>query len=341
MQYQRWLALILFCPLITPAPAQIRGGPGQGLSSGSVHVHVIYADDRRAGANLQVILMQGSGSTPIATTFTNDKGKADFRNVTVGEYHVEVSGDGIETTASALFEVDTRQVTQSEYVTVRQVQGVDAKTPASKKGTISASDLKVPAKARKELDKANEAMARHDWNKAVELFNKAIAIYPQYVIAYNNLGVAYARLNDSVHEQQALEKAISLDEHSAVACENLAKLYLRQREFPQAEVLLGKALRVDPNNGVYLTLMADVQFMLRNYDAAITTAQKAHAVPDPHPATSHYIAAMAYEQQKRPQEAMAEFQMFLKEEPNGPRADHVRSDILKLQGPAQVSANTQ
>ena len=109
-------------------------------------------------------------------------------------------------------------------------------------------------------------------------------------------------MNDSVHEQQALEKAVSLDEHSALACENLAKLYLRQKEFPQAETLLGKALRVDPNNGVYLTLMADMQYMLRNYDAAIAAAQKAHTVPDAHPATSHYIAAMAYEQQNRPQE---------------------------------------
>ena len=76
----------------------------------------------------------------------------------------------------------------------------------------------------------------------MELLNQAIAIYPQYVGAYNNLGVVYSRMNDTAHEQEALEKAISLDEHFAPACENLAKLYLRQKDFPQAETLLGKAL---------------------------------------------------------------------------------------------------
>ena len=340
MWYRRWFALLLLCSLVGAARAQIRGGPGQGLASGTIHVHVIFANDRKAGANLQVRLMQGSGNTPIATTFTNDIGKADFRNVTVGEYHVEVSGDGIETTVSEMFEVDPRQVTQAAYVTVRQLQDGEIKTTASKPGTVSASDLKVPDKARKELDKANEALGRQEWAKAVDLLNKAIAIYPQYAKAYNNLGVAYARLNDPAREQEALEKAVSLDEHFAPAYENLAKLYLRQKQFSQAETLLGKALSANPNDAQCLTLMADVQYMERHYDAAIAAAQKAHAAPDAHPATSHYIAAMAYEQEKRSKEALSELQMFLKEEPNGPRADHVRSDLLKMQGLA-ASANTQ
>ena len=60
-------------------------------------------------------------------------------------------------------------------------------------------------------------------------------------------------------------------------------------------------------------------------------AQKAHALPNEHPSVVHYIAGKAYEQENRQGDALAEFQMFLKEEPNGPRADHVRSDIAKMQ----------
>jgi tetratricopeptide (TPR) repeat protein len=342
MPYRRWLAVVLFSCLITSAQSQVRGGRGTGLSTGSVHVHVVFADDRKAGANLQVRLMQGSSGTPVGTTYTNDMGKADFRNVTVGEYHVEVSGEGIESTESELFEVDARQVTQAEYVTVRHAATADAKAVASQSATVSASGLGAPEKARKQLDQANEAIAKREWKRAVELLNKAISIYPQFALAYNNLAVVYANLNDVAHEQQALEKAVALDEHFAPACQNLARLYLRQKEFSQAETLLGKALRADPNNGQNLTLMADVQYMLRNYDAAIATAQKVHALPDQHPATAHYIAAMAYQQQSRPQEAQAELQVFLQEEPTGPRADRVRADIAKLQGSKQVvSANSQ
>jgi len=331
MQYRRWLATVLFSILIPHAHAQRGGTIGDGgLKAGSVHVHVVYADDRRAGGTLLVVLMQGSSSTPVETTYTNDAGKADLWNIPQGTYHVIVSGDGIQTTDSGLFEVDSRQVSQSQYVTVRQIEAADAKTGGSKAGSVSASDLNVPMKARKELDKANEAMARKDWSKAAELLNKAIAIYPQYVGAYNNLGVVYSRLNDTAHEQQALEKAMSLDEHFAPACENLAKLYLRQKDFSHAETLLGKALSVDPNNGQDLTLLADTQYMERHYDAAIASARKAHELPNEHPSVVHYIAAKAYEQENRQTEALAEFQMFLQEEPKGPRADHVRSDIAKL-----------
>jgi tetratricopeptide (TPR) repeat protein len=333
MQYQRWLALACFFLLIPPTQAQSRSGSstGTGITRGSVHIRVVHTDDRRAGGNLLVRLMQGSSSTPVQTTYTNDVGQADFFSIPVGYYHVEISGEGIQNTASEVFEVDARQVSQSQYVMVRSVEPAGTKAVGSKTGTVSASDLNVPAKARKELDKANEAMARQDWKKAVELLNKAIAIYPQYVSAYNNLGVAYSRMNDDPHEQEALQKAISLDDHFAPACENLAKLYLRQKEFPQAETLLGKALSVDPNNGQYLMLMADVQYMERRYAAAINTAQKAHALPNEHPSTVHYIAGKAYQQENRQEQALAEFQMFLKEEPTGPRADHVRSDIAKMQ----------
>jgi tetratricopeptide (TPR) repeat protein len=334
MRYQRWLAVVLLCLLSSHMHAQLGRSPG-GFSSGNVHVHVVFADDRRAGANLLVRLMQGSSSTPEATTFTNDMGQADFRNVTVGMYHVSISGDGIETTESPVFEVDARKTTQSQYVTVNKVQGADAKPERSKSGTVSAADLRVPDKARKQLDKANQSIAKQEWSKAVEYLNQAIAIYPQFAVAYNNLGVVYARMNDDVHEQQALEKALSLDEHLAPARQNLVKVYLRQKSYSQAEGLLTKGLSADPNNGQYLMLMADVQYVQGHYDAAIATAQKVHTLPNDHPATAHYIAAKAYQQENRPKDALAEFQVFLKEEPTGPRADHVRADMTKMQASAQ------
>jgi len=333
MQYQRWLAPVLFWLLIPQVHAQFGGNVG--VKTGSVHIHVVYADDRKAGSNLLVRLMEGPSSTIVQTTYTNDAGKADFRNIPVGNYHVVVSGDGIETTESALFEVDSRQVTQAQYVTVRQAEANGPRPVTPQSGTVSASDLNVPSKARKQLDKANEAMVRQDWRKAAELLGKAIAIYPQYVAAYNNLGVAYGRMDDAAHEQEALQKAISLDEHFAPACENLAKLYLRQKDFSQAESLLGKAVSMDPNNGQDLTLLAYAQYMQRRYDAAIATTQKVQALTNQHLASAHYIAAKAYEHQNRSQEAFAEFQMFLKDEPTGPRADHVRSDMAKMQSSAQ------
>ncbi len=248
MRYRRWIAPVIFTFLLTSAQAQLRGGVG-GSSAGSVHLHVVFDNDRAAGPNLFVQLMEGSSSTPVANTYTNSNGRADFRAVRVGNYHVVVSGDGIQTTESPVFEVDERKVTQAQYISVRRNDDSGesgAEPTGSRSSMVSAAELNVSPKARKELDKANEAMAQQQWKKALEHLHKAIATAPHYAAAYNNLGVLYARMNDNAHEQEALEKAISLDDHFAAPNVNLAKLCLREKNFPKAETLLDKAVSLDP-----------------------------------------------------------------------------------------------
>lgn len=324
MLYQRWLAPILLFLLNPCVLAQRAASPG------NVHVHVVFDNGRHAGSNLLVRLMQGSGSIPVATSFTNDAGQAQFLGVTVGNYHIVVSGNGIQDADSGVFEADSRRTTQTQYITVHSVAASEPKSMGPQAAMVSAADLNVPEKARKELDKANEAMAQQDWTKALERLNKAIAIYPQYAAAYNNLGVVYSRTNDYFHEQEALEKAISLNEHFAPAFENLGKLCLRQKDLPRAEAMLEKAVSVEPGNTGSLMLLAEAQYMNRHYDAAIVSAHQAHTTAQ-HPSFVHYIAARAYQQEGRQNEAVAEFKVFLQEEPSGPRADYVRDEIAKMQ----------
>src|SRR5664280_3843881 len=117
MRYQRWIASVFLMLLLTFAQAQVRGRTaGSSSRTGSVHVHVVFADDRRAGSNLLVQLMQGSSSTPVATTYTNDAGEADFASIPVGNYHVVVTGGDIQAAQGELFDIDPRRLTQSEYV---------------------------------------------------------------------------------------------------------------------------------------------------------------------------------------------------------------------------------
>ena len=333
MQYQPWLAPIVLSLLFTGAQAQLRGGTPSGV--GNVHVHVVLPSGRSAGPHLVVRLREASMEMTLATTYTNDMGQADFLGVPVGDYHVNVSGDGIETRDSETFPVDNRKVTQAQYVTVRQVADSGPKPVYSHSTMVSAADLNVPQKARRELDKANEAMAEQNWKKSMEHMNKAIAIAPQYATAYNNLAVLYAKMHDLLREEEALKKAISLDDHFAPSFVNYGKLSLQQKNFPQAEMLLQKAVSAEPNNVESLMLLADAQYMNRHFDAAIASAQQSHSAAHEHPSFVHYIAARAYQEENRQQEALAEFQRFLQEEPKGPRADHVRSDIAKIEANVQ------
>ena len=85
-------------------------------------------------------------------------------------------------------------------------------------------------------------------------------------------------------------------------------------------------------------LLADAEYMDHHFDAAIASADQAHAASVDHPSFVHYIAARAYQQENQQAKALVEFQTFLKEEPKGPRADHVRGDIARIQQASQASA---
>jgi tetratricopeptide (TPR) repeat protein len=316
---------------IVVANAVARPSP-QGMDSssiGNVHVRVVYPNDRAAGLHLRVRLMSGSSSTPVSENFTNDQGVAEFTRIPVGEYHVVVTGEGVEDADSGQFEIDRRKTSQDLFITVRSSES-NSKQAADGSRSVAAVDLNVPASAQKEFDEASKAMAEQAWAKAVERLKRAISIYPQYAPAYNNLGVAYGRLNEPAEEREALEKAISLNDHFVPAFVNLAKMSLRARDSAKAESLLENALRADPSNPETLTLLAEAQLLNKDYDAAIASAHNVHAMPHQNFAVVHYIAARAFEHENRPQDALAEFQTFLAEEPKGARAEHVREEVAKL-----------
>ena len=328
MAYHRWFWIGIASILSAGVPLRTSG---QGLDAsqyGNVHVHVVFQSEQAAGMNLRVRLLSGSGSTPVSENFTNSQGRAEFIRVPVGNYHVLVSGEEIEDSDSGEFEIDRRKTSQDLFITVRSKSST--KLSDGSHPSVALVDLKVPDDARKQFDEASKAMSQQQWGKAVELLKRAIAIYPPYAPAYNNLGVAYGRLNDPAQEREALEKAISLNEHFAPAFINLAKLCLRERNSAQAETLLEGALRVEPGSAENMTLLAEAQLLNQHFEAAVTTARAVHAIPHSNLAVVHYIAARAFEHENRLQDALAELQVFLTEEPSGTRADQVREEIAKL-----------
>jgi tetratricopeptide (TPR) repeat protein len=342
MRYRR-LAPFVALFLLTQLQAQIRGGMGGASTNrGNIHVHIVVGNDRSAGPNLVVKLLPSDSDAVIGTSFTDDRGEVEFLGVPAGNYHVQVSGDGIETTSSDSFEVDQRRGgAQSQYVTVRRLEESGPKPVSAKSTMVSAADLKVPQQARKELDKANESMAQKNWKKAKEHLDKALALDATYVTAYNNLAVLYAKTDDLPKEEEALKKAISLDEHYAPPLLNYGKLSIRQKNFPQAEALLQKEVALDPNNPESLLLLAHAEYMNRHFEAAISSAAQAHTSSPEHASFVHYIAARAYQQTNQQQQALMQFEAFLKEEPKGPRADHVRGEMAKIPSAAPQTTAAQ
>ena len=270
----------------------------------------------------EVTLIGHSG--PLTERATNDQCEVEFYNVPEGSYHVHVSSQStpsadlgtiaMTSSASAEFEVQVKRPPQHDHFGV----------PAS--AFVSASDLGVPSRARKEFDRANELIAKQELAQAIQRLNKAISIYPSYAVAYNNLAVLYARLGESAREREALQKAISLNDHFALAYVNLGRMNLAAGDFPAAESALVKASEFDPADPMALILLSWAEFNQRHFDEVVATARKAHALGKPH-AFVHRVAARAFEQLQQGANAIAELEAFLQEEPTGPRADAARKEL--------------
>jgi len=310
-----------------------QSGSGSQDRTGSIRVRVTPGDARTCNIRATVSLVSTSGAH-IAEDLTNSDCEVYFVNVAPGSYHVTVSGAGIENSDSGRFDLDSHR-RQDLDINITHTKEADHGAAGP---LVAAVDLNIPEGARKEFEKANQFVAKGNWQKAIERLNKAIAIYPDYAEAYNNLGVVYGRLGDRTRNLEALQKAVSLNDHFAPAYLNLARMAIADRDLVQAEALLDKAVAIEPTNSQMLVLLANTELLNHHYDQALANCRKAHSgAQGPH-AVAHYVAARVFEYENRPTDAVAELQTFLSEETPGPRADMARKEITALQ---QSSIATQ
>jgi tetratricopeptide (TPR) repeat protein len=121
-----------------------------------------------------------------------------------------------------------------------------------------------------------------------------------------------------------------VNDHFALAYLNLGRMHIADGNYPAAESELVKASAFDPNDPMALILLSYAEFMDQHFDAAIATSRKAHAIEKPH-AFVHRVAARALEKKREGANAIAELELFLEEEPPGPRADAARKELQTVE----------
>ncbi len=315
-----------------------RGGAGSPGSIGratqtiDLIVHVVLPNDQPAGENIGVELQAAMGSI-IGEQFTDFRGEVAFHGIPSGSYVVNVRGGDVKDTSSGQISIDPYDTMHTEYIHVQRVE--DANAVKSTQGSISAAELKIPEKARKEFGKGNELVAKGDLKKGQEHYEKAISIYPRYPMAYNNLGVVYMKSGDKIHAREAWNKALDADPDLATANANVARLDVVEQDFSGAIPLLDRALAIQPTNGDDLLLMCEAQLLAGHPDQALLYARKVHAIDQQKYAMAHIIAGRALEAQNRPDLARVEYEVLLKEAPSAPEAGEARKSIARLDDSAK------
>jgi len=295
-----------------------------------VHVYIERIPNH-APPGLTVRLQDGFGG-PEAELKTDGEGMVRFHTVT-GLHRLYIYGPGIQEYEGTV-DIERVEVRRTENIVVRpkkeESSGAHLSEASPGSGMISVPRLKVPERAQAEFQKGSKAVERKDWREAKRRFEAAIAAYTDYDVAYNGLGVALMASGDTQAAHQAFEKAVRLNDHFGEAYRNLARLSFSEHKYEEADALLTKSLTTDPLNAWALTYAAYCELLTHKFSEAIAHARIAHTVPHERLASVHIVAARALEATQQPAEALAEYRLYLEEEPKGPDAARAREAVARL-----------
>jgi tetratricopeptide (TPR) repeat protein len=182
-------------------------------------------------------------------------------------------------------------------------------------GVISANALKIPGKAEKEFNRGNKALEDKKLPEAREHFEKAIEFYPSYDLAYNGLGATLIEMKDIEGARSAFQKSIQVNDKFAGGYRNLARIFASEKDYVQAVDLLQRSLTLEPLNPEALSRLCQFDYLLGKDTEVPELARKLHSLPHDGMELAHYAAASSLERMNKPDEAIGEYTLFLKEAP--------------------------
>ncbi len=181
--------------------------------------------------------------------------------------------------------------------------------------TVSAASLAAPPKAQNELEKGNDFLAKKDYVSALAHFQKATDIYPKFDQAWNNLGVVKVKMGDTTGGQAAFQKALDTNDKFARAYVNLARIDMMNHDYAKAGERLTKSLSLEPLNPDALSMSCEAALIEGKTTEVVSASVRLHSLPHEGYALCHFAAGLAYTNLNKPEDAVKEYEMFVKETP--------------------------
>jgi tetratricopeptide (TPR) repeat protein len=190
--------------------------------------------------------------------------------------------------------------------------------------TVSARELKIPGKARREFEKGLGSLAKQDVAGSLSHFTKATEAFPDYYEAYYHVGVAATRLGQRNEAMQAFQKAIDAS-GGRYALAEFGVGYLRYLEGKpeEAAAIIRRGLEVDPSSPDGYLILGMAQLRLNRPDEAERSVREA-LLRKPNFPQAYLVLSDACGHRHEYRAQLQDLDAYLKLEPNGPESEHVR-----------------
>jgi Ca-activated chloride channel homolog len=197
-------------------------------------------------------------------------------------------------------------------------------------GAVSALDLEAPMRAVEEYNHGSSLIKAQNSKEAIKYLEKAIGDYPKFVSAHIGLGLAYADLEDTGRAKSEFEAAVKLDDKFPGSFLRLGQCELSLEEFGEAQSTLEKAALLRPKDARILSTLAYAENGNHQYQQAVQTAQRVHALNHKGLANVHYVAAAAALALNDFDTTERELNFFISEDPTNAFAPVARQNLAAL-----------
>jgi cytochrome c-type biogenesis protein CcmH/NrfG len=241
------------------------------------------------------------------------KGRYRFNNVPQGDYDVVVEFESNEVLRThvkltgAL--TDFRQDIALEW---RSGPVKPTKTPV-----ISAEDFydrRSPNKDR--FERAEQALDRKEYDKAVDLLRQVVADDPQDFQAWSELGTVCLVQKNLAEAEKAYLRATEVRPTFFRALLNLGRLRLRLKNYDGAVTALDKAVSVQPKSAEANYFLGDAYLQVKKGSKAVNYLYEALKLDPIGMANAHLRLAALYNGAGMKDKAAAEYEQFLKKKPD-------------------------
>jgi tetratricopeptide (TPR) repeat protein len=257
-------------------------------------------------------------------------GRAEFKNLLLGRYTVEVIAPGYQKLTEPV-ELAIPGRNEIVFVTL---------TPESASSASAAPPGQpvLAPNAQKELSKALEAIRGNKPDEARKHLDKVSHAAPSNPDVNYLWGAYYSQINDWPHAKSYWEKTLQIYPRHVFALAALAQAALREGDLPAAIGYLNRAVEADPSSWRYQEHLANAYLRNKEYEQAQSHAERAIELGKDRASGAQLILVQALVQRNDRQRAITTLETFLAAHPSDSHATEARRLLETLQHAAPTAS---
>lgn len=275
-----------------------------------------------------LIRLSSFGGGLVDQTTSDSRGNFRFYGMRRGRYFISIDNPNYSVEPQQA-DVDERLVRRAYVFLQLLPTSAAVKTAPKLLDTDRLLDARVPAGAQKEYERGRSAYNDKKTEKAIAALEKAIGLHSEFLAAQVLLGMAYMEVQQWEQAEQAFTRALRIKPELVIVLIDLGEVHRRQKRYQEAEKVLQAGLKLNDDAWQGHYTLARVYWETDNLVGA--GKHTAHTLRlNPALAEAHLLAGNIFVRAARPENALVEYEEYLRLAPKGEFAPLTRKNVEKL-----------